>query len=56
MSALSGVNAPARGPRHDYLNVAYGIRSWLLTLDHSASGCSTSAPSPSSFCWAAFSP
>jgi cytochrome c oxidase subunit 1 len=26
--------APQVLPREDYLNVSYGIRSWLLTLDH----------------------
>ena len=38
MSALSGVDASARAPRQDYLNVAYGVRSWLLTLDHKRIG------------------
>jgi cytochrome c oxidase subunit 1 len=38
MSALSGEDAPARAPRRNYLNVAYGVRSWLLTLDHKRIG------------------
>ncbi len=38
MSALNGVDAPARAPRQNYLNVTYGIRSWLFTLDHKRIG------------------
>lgn len=38
MSAPSGAEASARAPRQDYLNVAYGVRSWLLTLDHKRIG------------------
>jgi cytochrome c oxidase subunit 1 len=38
VSAPSGAEASARAPRQDYLNVAYGVRSWLLTLDHKRIG------------------
>ena len=38
MSALTGEDAPAQAPRQHYLNVAYGVRSWLLTFDHKRIG------------------
>ncbi|MDA1313668.1 MAG: cytochrome c oxidase subunit I [Acidobacteria bacterium] len=38
MSALTGEDAPPQAPRQHYLNVTYGVRSWLLTLDHKRIG------------------
>ena len=36
---MSQVSAVASDPpREDYLNVAFGIKSWLLTLDHKRIG------------------
>jgi cytochrome c oxidase subunit 1 len=34
MSAVVVPEAPAHEPPENYLNVAYGVRSWLLTKDH----------------------